>query len=427
MQLELNDKINMTLIIAPLLLQLIGLAVNAIFDSYVTKTQRNILYIILALELILVGQNMIEYFLNLEATFNHTRILVGVTGYIIRPLVLVMFIMLVSSKPSHKMEWFMVVFNAVVYSTAFFSRLAFGFTETNVYIRGPLGYTCHIISAILLAELFYLTLKEYGSPNIKSIIIPTLNIVIIVAAVIADTVIARIMLVGYLTIAIVSATLFYYIWLHIRYVKEREEGIKAEQRIRLMMSQIQPHFLYNTLSTIQSLCRINPEKAGEVTENFGTYLRQNLDSLSQTDLIPLSKALEHTKVYAEIEAVRFPKIKVEYDIQDSNFRLPALTIQPLVENSIRHGVRGMENGVVTVSTRRAKDHHEIIVKDNGKGFDTEKLKQKLRQNDLSHIGLRNVKERIESMCNGTMEINSKINEGTTITIKIPISAEEYKG
>ena len=91
--------------------------------------------------------------------------------------------------------------------------------------------------------------------------------------------------------------------------------------------------------------------------------------------------MEHTKVYAEIEMVRFPKIKVEYDIQDENFYIPVLTIQPLVENSIRHGIRGLENGKVTVSTRRTPDYHEIIVKDNGKGFDAKKIKQK----DSGHI------------------------------------------
>ena len=91
----------------------------------------------------------------------------------------------------------------------------------------------------------------------------------------------------------------------------------------------------------------------------------------------------------------------------------------MVENAIRHGIRGQENGKVTVSTRKKDNYHEIIVKDNGKGFDVEKMKHR----DSSHIGLRNVKERIETMCNGTMDIESVSGEGTTITIKIPIDEE----
>ena len=214
----------------------------------------------------------------------------------------------------------------------------------------------------------------------------------------------------------VSSALFYYIWLHLKFVHDHEKALEAESRIRIMMSQIQPHFLYNTLSSIQALCRIDPDKAFDVTEQFGTYLRRNIDSLDQPDLIPFTKELEHTRVYSEIEMLRFPNVRVNYDVPDVDFSVPVLTVQPLVENAIRHGVRIREEGIVTVSSRTTDRFHEIMISDNGKGFDTTLLKTA----DGSHIGVRNVQERIEKLCGGTLTGESVPDKGTTVTIRIPI-------
>ena len=99
-------------------------------------------------------------------------------------------------------------------------------------------------------------------------------------------------MVNYLTDAIVTDCILYYNWLHMRFVKEYEEALRARQRIEIMMSQMQPHFLYNTLMTIQALCRKDPEKAFEITGRFGIYLRQNIDSLEHMELIPLKIRLK---------------------------------------------------------------------------------------------------------------------------------------
>ena len=115
-----------------------------------------------------------------------------------------------------------------------------------------------------------------------------------------------------------------------------------------MMSQIQPHFLYNTLATIRALCCVDAEKAGEMTEKFGEYLRQNLDSLGNTGLIPFRKELEHTRIYADIEMVCFENLRVEYDIQDDAFALPPLTLQPIVENAFTHGFREAAEKVLRI-------------------------------------------------------------------------------
>ena len=129
----------------------------------------------------------------------------------------------------------------------------------------------------------------------------------------------------------------------------------------------------------------------------------------------MEKELEHTRVYTEIEALRFPNVHVEYEIRDTGFSLPALTIQPLVENAIRHGVRIREDGRVRIQTRDAEDFHEITITDNGIGFDALSAEN---AND-AHIGLSNVKERLAAQCGSSMEIVSEADHGTTITIRIP--------
>ena len=219
-----------------------------------------------------------------------------------------------------------------------------------------------------------------------------------------------------------SCSLFYYIWLHLQFVREHEQALEAEQRIQIMMTQIQPHFLFNALNTIRALYAKDPPLAGKTLEDFSAYLRQNLESLRRSDLIPVAKELEHTRLYAEIETLRFPGIQVEYRIEDTGFEVPPLTVQPLVENAIRHGVRGRRDGLVTVSTKREAEAHRITVEDNGAGFEP-------KRDDApegAHVGLRNVKERLEKLCGGTMILESAPGSGTRVTLLIPDASENGK-
>jgi len=189
------------------------------------------------------------------------------------------------------------------------------------------------------------------------------------------------------------------------------------QRVSLMMSQINPHFMYNTLNTIASLCDTNPKSAKNLIVEFSTYLRRNLDTLATTDLIPFEQELRHVECYLKIEKARFlDRVNVIYSIQCKNFDLPALTIQPIVENAIKHGItKKPGGGTVKVSTY-ATDHTYVIeIKDDGVGFDTE---EKLTTTD-THIGLSNVRSRLKDMCRGTLDIKSKKGIGTRVTIEIP--------
>lgn len=190
-----------------------------------------------------------------------------------------------------------------------------------------------------------------------------------------------------------------------------------EARVSVMVSQIQPHFLYNSLTSIAMMCTKNPQKAKEATINFADYLRGNMNSLKETRPVPFTSELEHLKKYLMLEQLRFgDMLKIDYHIETVDFRLPLLTVQPLVENAVKHGVGMKENGgTVTISTLQQEDCFKIIISDNGVGFDTDKTKS----DGAKHVGIQNVRQRLKDMCGGRIEINSEPGKGTTAVIIIP--------
>ena len=408
--------LNIAAVLAPLLMLLAGLAFTVAIDSYILRQQRRIMLLVVVLSLSLIVQNFWENALSMGPPMWLWRTAAAVYGYCIRPVILLLFIRLTRPKARCTVWWILVGVNAAIYMTAFFSHLCFWIDEKNHYKAGPLSSACFAISIVLLVYLLLQAVQTSRAAGKSEEWIPIIIILMIFASIFLDYQVGNLdQPVAFLTIAIVISSMLYYVWLHLQFVREHEEDLMAEQRIRIMISQIQPHFLYNTIATICALCRRNPDKAAEVAGKFGGYLRQNLSSLNDDGLIPVEKELEHTRLYADIEMVRFENVRVEYDIEDNGFMVPPLTIQPLVENAIRHGVRIREEGIVRVSTFRTGDGHEIRVEDNGIGFDAKEIKEI----DSSHIGIRNVTERIDKMCGGTLQIDSRIGEGTVITIRLP--------
>lgn len=405
-------------ILLPVLLELFSLTLAVLIDPYIRKPHRRYLLVIMLLVYTLIAQNLLDYQLQFSPELIFTRTVVSVYGYCGRPAILVLFMQLVSSEKRYRLCWILVGVNALIYCTAFFSDIAISFSSGS-FFRGPLGLSCHVLSVFLLVVHLVQVLRKYRDVRKPEALLPIVSVCIVVAATVADLRMTQNPFLSFVTIAAVSCSLMYYLWLHLQFVREHEQALMLQQRVRIMMSQIQPHFLYNTLSTIQALCRIDPEKAFDTLEMFGTYLRQNLDSLDQPHLIPFRKELEHTQVYAEIEQIRFPSIVLEYDIEDDDFSVPPLTVQPLVENAIRHGVRVREHGRVEISTATDERWHIITIRDNGKGFDT----QADADPQKTHIGIGNVRERIESMCAGTLQIESQPDAGTTVTIRIPRGKE----
>ena len=197
--------------------------------------------------------------------------------------------------------------------------------------------------------------------------------------------------------------------------KNMVEAELKESRVAIMLSQIQPHFIYNTLGTIERMCLKNPEKAFELVRNFSLYLRGNFSELDSVTPIRFAEELKHVEYYVNIEKVRFPDMNIEYDVETTDFVLPALSVQPLVENAIKHGLMRLETGgTVLVRSYETDTHFCVEVKDDGVGFDT-----KLPIEEKTHVGLRNIRGRLKAMVNGELIIESQINTGTRAVILIP--------
>ena len=199
--------------------------------------------------------------------------------------------------------------------------------------------------------------------------------------------------------------------------KQAMEMKLQESQISIMLSQIQPHFLYNTLNSIYQLCETNPMRARSMVNFFAEYLRNNLSSLEETGLISFETELSHIKTYLEIEKIRFEDtLEIEYDINCDDFSLPVLTVQPIVENAIKHGTsKKRGGGKVTISTEENKVSYLIKVCDTGCGFDPSKPKDDGKR----HVGIENVRQRLFNMCGGTLSIESEVGKGTLATIIIP--------
>ena len=191
------------------------------------------------------------------------------------------------------------------------------------------------------------------------------------------------------------------------------------QRNALMLSQINPHFTYNTLSAIAAMCDSSPKLAKSLTIDFSRYLRQNLDNVMNEETIPFDKELEHVECYLKIEKARFrEKLNVIYSIQCKDFCIPPLTIQPLVENAVKHGItQKPSGGTVRIVTYAGPKSYFVEIIDDGAGFDTDALQK--AQDDRRHIGLENVENRVKRMCNGSISVKSAKNIGTRVVIEIP--------
>lgn len=217
------------------------------------------------------------------------------------------------------------------------------------------------------------------------------------------------------TLALLLMFMLFY-WEMAKNLVENERELMQSQ-MSLAISQIQPHFLYNTLSTIAELCRKDSAMAEEVTYRFALYLRGNLEHMGDSFPVEFSKELKHVQTYLWIEKIRFQEeLQVVYDIQTEDFIIPALTVQPLVENAVKHGMMGSENVcTITIRTKCVERGYQVIIEDDGCGFDPEQVKNDGRK----HIGIESVRNRLRFMVGGILTVRSVIGKGTTVIIEIP--------
>lgn len=206
---------------------------------------------------------------------------------------------------------------------------------------------------------------------------------------------------------------------------EEQAKLAATAELKALQAQINPHFLFNALNTISSFCRTNPETARKLILQLSDFFRKTLKK--EKDFATLAEELQHVNSYLTIEKARYgERLKVEQDIPSEllSFRIPVFTLQPLIENSIKHGLSPkMEGGTIKIKARSIKDNLVIIIRDTGVGIPAEKLNKIMKKGfgTGTGIGLSNVNERLKSIYGEEygLTISSIVNEGTVIKITIP--------
>ena len=206
--------------------------------------------------------------------------------------------------------------------------------------------------------------------------------------------------------------------------RERQEEEELN-RSKLLASQMQPHFLYNTLASIREVIYEDPQYAADMIVDFTTYFKTAVKALSDVRVISFENELENIKAYTNIEKMRMrDKLQVEFNIEASDFLVPPLSLQPLVENSIRHGIfmKGKEGGTVTIHSFKDKENYIVEIIDTGMGFDVKQLSNSSAESDKNGStgeGLKNLQERLRNILHASVKIDSVIGKGTTVTVTIP--------
>ena len=204
-----------------------------------------------------------------------------------------------------------------------------------------------------------------------------------------------------------------------RQLAQREREL-TDSRIASMMSQIRNHFIFNTLGAISGYCKIDPAKADDALMKFSRYLRRNMSWLEENGMIPFENELKQVEDYVYLEKMRFgDRFEFGEDLDELDFAIPPLTVQPLVENAVKHGLtKPGKQGSVCLMTSREPDAILIQVIDDGVGFKPEELEKS------TSIGLKNVRYRLEHLAGATLEIESTPGEGTRAMIRIPLAGGE---
>ena len=289
----------------------------------------------------------------------------------------------------------------------------FFFSSVNgTYTRAPLMFLSQGYQMITFVMVFVLTVFNSKTILTEKISFSTYCVLPIIAIILQN--IFPGYAIAYLSIVVSIEILFLFINVRKNMLIAEEEKKNKETEIKLMMSQIQPHFIYNTLSSISTLIKIDPNKAQKGLDDFTDYLRNNLARLSVNDLISFEDELNHVKTYLTLEKMRFgDRLNVVFDIKVTDFLIPPLCVQPIVENAVKHGVlQKIEGGTVIIKSYETDEAYVVEIIDDGVGFNLENVKN----NDV-HIGISNVKYRLSTMCNGSLEIESEIDKGTKSTIK----------
>ena len=312
-----------------------------------------------------------------------------------------------------------VIYCLVLLSAALINGFIY-ITPENQYYHGPLYPLIPIPVIVVLLLNFTGTIRRRAQLSRKAFLSLVIAQVPMAVTLILNLFIDAVLLfdISYVLSALVMYSLILSDQIdqdlhHQQKIAEQQREI-ARQRANVMVLQMRPHFIYNTLVSIHSLCKINPQKAQQITMDFTNYLRRNFNAVASDSSIPFSMELEHTRAYLAVEQAQHEDMLfVDYDTPFINFRLPPLTLQPIVENAVKHGMDPYHGPLhISIRTRNTDSGTELIVDDNGIGFDPS-------DESRPHTALDNIRQRLDIMCGGTLSITPGEGGGTMVTVTIP--------
>lgn len=311
-----------------------------------------------------------------------------------------------------------VIFNAIydillIYTQ--YTKTIYYIDDTNTYHRGPYYPVLLIPLVINMLLLLFELFRKRKKLSRKQINAFLMFILIPMIAMLIQMFIYGLLFTVIGTV-IATTVFFQYIVAEQITAYTEQRNLNTIYKTDIMLLQMRPHFIYNTMSSIYYLCELDPEKAQRVVGDFTTYLKRNFSAISKQELITFNDELVHTQAYLAVEKSRYEKLLfVEYDTPHTEFRMPPLTLQPIVENAVKHGVDpDLPPLHIHVTTRKEDSLNVIIVEDSGPGY------QPVPKDDKNvHVGLTNVRDRLNLMCNGTLTIEARPEGGTIVTIMIP--------
>ena len=313
------------------------------------------------------------------------------------------------------------IISSIIYSASLFVPSIYHLENGEAIFSIPAYIVMHVISKLALICAFIFVVRHREVIGKYEALLCLIFIVLISVFIVVDELYDW--CIGHVLMALLVFMLYVSVDLHKGLLIERQKKEIVEWKTQIMLSQMQPHFLYNVLTTISSMCEMQrADEARDVVNHFADYFRTNFESLGKEKTISFEKELEHVKTYLWLEKVRFEdSLNICYEIGTTDFVVPSLLVQPIVENAVKHGILPKDDvGTVTIRTYETDLDYVIVVEDDGVGFDLEEIKN----DGLVHVGIENVSLRLKLVCNGSCEIKSKKGEGTVVTMHIPKTSEE---
>ena len=352
------------------------------------------------------------------------RLICSVILYIIRPVIILLELYLLTPEKENKFILAVpAIVNAMIYVSAFITpKYSFGFSDENTFQRGLLGHMVYVVMLLYLLMLLVFSVEHFKKSARRSRVIVIFMVII---AVIEAALEWTGVIIGYSTPVTALMMLIYYTYLSVihQYETARELAQKeltlAKDNLLILKSQIQPHFVFNSLSIIRSLTKRDKQKAVQCIDDFSDYLKAHIGAILQEDLIPFEKELENVKAYLSlVQADYSGKVEVIYELEETDFRMPSLSLEPIVENAVKYGI-GREGGRLTIATRSDDDNYVLTITDSG---NKEKYLKEEHKNSTG-IGLENTRKRLDMQLGASLDINIQ-ESGTVVTILIPKEREK---